>query len=179
MQANNEVKYWNPYVAGVALGILLFVSFFVVSHGLGASGGLNRLVAFTQSIFAQEHVNTTPYLAKMAATGKNPFDSWLVWEIIGVLIGGFASGMINKRVKVETHMGAQLSSPKVRWAMAFAGGTIMGFGARFARGCTSGQGLSGGSVMSVGSWVFLFAVFGGGYLTAYFLRNFWLAKEKN
>jgi hypothetical protein len=58
--------------------------------------------------------------------------------------------------------------------MAFSGGILMGYGSRFARGCTSGQGLSGASVLSVGSWAFLPAVFIGAYGLAYFLRRLWL-----
>jgi hypothetical protein len=50
----------------------------------------------------------------------------------------------------------------------------MGYGARMARGCTSGQALSGGAVLSLGSWLFMFAVFGGAYALAYFVRKLWL-----
>ena len=49
----------------------------------------------------------------------------------------------------------------------------MGYGARFARGCTSGQALSGGAVLSLGSWAFMFSVFIGGYAVAYFVRRLW------
>jgi len=56
---------------------------------------------------------------------------------------------------------------------AFLGGSIMGYGARMARGCTSGQALSGGAVLSVGSWAFMFSVFAGGYALAYFVRRLW------
>jgi hypothetical protein len=56
---------------------------------------------------------------------------------------------------------------------AYPGGIISGFGARMARGCTSGQGLSGGATLSVGSWAFLLAFFGAGYLLAYFVRRLW------
>ena len=57
--------------------------------------------------------------------------------------------------------------------MAFVGGILMGYGARLARGCTSGQALSGGAVLSAGSWVFMLAVFTGGYLLAWFVRRLW------
>ena len=70
--------------------------------------------------------------------------------------------LIRYRVRVE-----------LAWLFAFLGGAIMGYGARFARGCTSGQALSGGAVLSVGSWAFMFAVFGGGYAVAYFVRKLW------
>ena len=29
-RTTDEVKYWNPYVAGVLLGVLLFLSFFII-----------------------------------------------------------------------------------------------------------------------------------------------------
>ena len=45
--------------------------------------------------------------------------------------------------------------------------------ARMARGCTSGQALSGGALMSVGAWAFLLAVFAGGYAAAWFVRRQW------
>ena len=61
----------------------------------------------------------------------------------------------------------------MRLTFAFAGGTLVGFGARLARGCTSGQALSGGAVLSAGSWAFMFAVFGGGYALAYLVRKLW------
>jgi uncharacterized membrane protein YedE/YeeE len=57
--------------------------------------------------------------------------------------------------------------------MAFVGGTLMGYGARMARGCTSGQALSGGATLSTGSWIFMFAVFAGAYMLAYFVRRLW------
>ena len=49
----------------------------------------------------------------------------------------------------------------------------MGAAARVTRGCTSGQALSGGALMSVGAWAFMFSVFAGGYATAWFVRKEW------
>ena len=47
--------------------------------------------------------------------------------------------------------------------MAFLGGVIFLYGARMARGCTSGQALTGGATLSAGSWLVMFAIFGGAY----------------
>ena len=58
-------------------------------------------------------------------------------------------------------------------AYAIAGGVLMGFAARLARGCTSGQALTGGAVMAFGSWIFMLAVFAGGYVTAPLARRQW------
>jgi hypothetical protein len=108
----------------------------------------------------------------MAGGDKNSLDSWVVFVTVGVVLGGFVSGLIHGRLNVETQHGPRITS-KQRWLFAFAGGSLMGFGARFARGCTSGQALSGGAVLSVGSWAFMLAVFAGGYALAYFVRRLW------
>ena len=171
---SNEIKYWNPYVAGVLLGIVLFLSFFVAGHGLGSSGGVNRIAVAVQDLVAPEHVERVPYTAQLAGGDHNPLDHWIVWEVAGILLGGFASGMLRGRVKLQTYRGPQVT-PRARWGYAFVGGLLMGYGARMARGCTSGQALSGGAVLSVGSWAFMFAVFAGGYGVAWFVRRLWQA----
>jgi uncharacterized membrane protein YedE/YeeE len=164
--------YVNPYLGGLILGIVLFLAFFFTGNGLSASGGLNRFVIFCQDAISPDHVNTTPYLLDIAGGSKNPLDSWVVYVVIGALLGGFVSGWRNGRIKLETNKGPNVST-KSRWFYAFLGGSMMGYGARLARGCTSGQALSGGAVLSVGSWLFMFAVFGGGYALAYFVRKLW------
>lgn len=163
----------NAYLAGILLGIVLFLAFFITGNGLGASGGLNRVVVFFEDALVPDHVDNTPYLASMAGGNTNPLDSWVVFITLGTVIGGFLSGWWHGRIKVETNRGPRMSV-RSRWLMAFIGGAIMGYGARLARGCTSGQALSGGAVLSVGSWAFMFAVFAGGYAVAYFVRKFWL-----
>jgi len=171
-QPRQAKPYTNPYLAGLFLGLVLFASFFFTGNGLGASGGLNRILVFFEDLVAPQHVNTTPYLLEMAGGDKPALDSWVVFVTVGVLVGGFFSGWRNGRLKVETNKGPNISNRK-RWLFAFLGGGFMGFGARLARGCTSGQALSGGAVLSVGSWAFMFAVFGGAYALAYFVRKLW------
>ena len=101
-------------------------------------------------------------------------DHWLIPMILGTIFGGFISSLLNRRFKVETGKGPRISK-RNRWILAFIGGAIMGYGARFARGCTSGQALSGGAVLSVGSWAFMIAVFAGAYAMAWFVRKQWTA----
>ncbi len=164
--------YINPYLAGILLGLVLFSAFFITGSGLGASGGLNRLLVFVEDLIAPGHINRVPYLIALAGGDKNPLDSWIVFLTIGTIIGGFLSGLFGRRVKAETIKGPHIST-RTRWLMAFLGGLLMGYGARFARGCTSGQALSGGAVLSVGSWAFMLAVFAGAYALAYFFRWEW------
>ena len=165
-------RFWHPYVAGTLLGMVLFLTFAFTGHGLGASGGLTRLIAAAQGQLAPEHVRLNPELANAAGGPGHPLNHWLVWMIAGVLLGGLTSGAAARRLKPETFTGPRLN-PYWRWGTALLGGLLVGFGARLARGCTSGQALSGGAVLSLGSWAFMFAVFAGGYLVAYLVRRFW------
>ena len=166
-------SYMNPYLAGIGLGITLLLAFVLVGRGLGASGAMMRVTAWITSVFSQGHVNDNPYLAKYAGEGVNPFNNWLVYEVIGVVVGGFFSGLLAGRLKFVTEKGPQITT-RVRWIFAFLGGGLMGFGARLAYGCTSGQALTGGATLALGSWAFMFAVFGGGYMMAYFVRRLWI-----
>jgi len=110
--------YVDPYYAGILLGIVLFLSFFITGNGLGASGGLNRILVFVEDLIAPGHVNRTPYLLEMAGGAKNALDSWVVYVTVGVVLGGLVSGWRNGRLKFETMRGPQITN-RMRWMMAF------------------------------------------------------------
>ena len=81
--------YINPYLAAILLGIVLFTAFFLTGSGLGASGGLNRILVFFEDLIVPGHIDRTPYLLAMAGGSKNPLDSWIVFLTLGTIIGGF------------------------------------------------------------------------------------------
>lgn len=165
-------KFWNPYLAGIALGLVLLTTFLVMGKGLGASGAANRFGVFIAGIVAPQHVASNPNLANTKGEHASVLDDWLVFEVLGVFLGGalgaITAGRFGAKVirNATTTIGARLG-------FAFGGGLLMGLAARAARGCTSGQALSGGAVLSVGSWIFMLSVFGGGYAFAWFVRRQW------
>ena len=147
-------KFWNPYLAGIALGVVLLTTFLIMGKGLGASGAATRIGNF-------------------AATGDvSVLDDWLVFEVLGVLLGGIIGAVTAGRFGAKVIRNAT-TTVTTRLALAFGGGLLMGLAARAARGCTSGQALSGGAVLSVGSWIFMLSVFAGGYAFAWFMRRQW------
>lgn len=165
--------YWHPYFGGALLGLLLFLALFFTGNGLGASGAISRIDTFVVDTIAPQHVDQTPYLLKMAGGDKNPLDDWIIPLFLGSALGGFVSSVRNGRFKFETNKGPRISA-RTRWVMAFVGGMIMVYGARMARGCTSGQALTGGATLAAGSWLLMFAIFGGAYMLAYFVRKLWI-----
>jgi uncharacterized protein len=168
----SESPYWNPYLCGVLLGGVLYLSFLLTGHGLGASGGLARSVTAAMKTVAPETVNSVGFFAGLGGGDKPVLSHWLVWEILGVLMGGLFSGLLAGRVGVDTHRGPNLSVRK-RLLLALLGGLLVGWATQLSRGCTSGQALSGGAILSAGSWAFMFSVFGGAYLVAYPFRRLW------
>lgn len=165
--------YVDPYLAGALLGVLLFASFYVTGGGLGASAALSRIQTGVLDAFAPGHVDRVAYFAELAGGARSAWNHSQVFMLVGTLVGGLASGLVHRRVRVETRKGPRVSTAW-RWALAFTGGAVMAYGARLARGCTSGQALSGGAVLSVGSWAFMLALFASGYAVAWFARRLWI-----
>ncbi len=165
--------YWNPYLVGIGLGIVLTLTFVIMGRGLGASGAMSSVVAVVVDEVAPEHAQNNEFYKNYLGDGsQSPLKDWLVFEILGVLVGGFISGVIAGRNKLVIEKGPRISN-KNRLILAFTGGALMGIGAKMARGCTSGQGLTGGAMLSVGGWAFMLMVFAGAYATAYFVRRQW------
>ncbi|MFT3912687.1 MAG: YeeE/YedE thiosulfate transporter family protein [Anaeromyxobacteraceae bacterium] len=165
-------KYIDPYLGGALLGVVLFLAFYVTGGGLGASAGINHVQVGLLDLVAPGHVDRVAYLAEMGGGSRSSWAYTGVYMLVGTLVGGLVSGLVGRRVKLETRGGPNVST-RTRWLLAFAGGVVMAYGARLARGCTSGQALSGGAVLSVGSWAFMFSIFAGGYAVALLFRRLW------
>jgi hypothetical protein len=164
-------RFWNPYAAGVALGLVLLATYLLTGKGLGASGASFRAGAAVVNSVAPGHVEKVPMLAATTEDGS-PLRNWLVFEVLGVVLGGFLGALTSGRLRGETLKGPTFPA-RARWALALGGGAVMGVGAQLARGCASGQALSGGALMSAGAWVFFLSFFAGGYALAAVVRRQW------
>ena len=122
---------------------------------------------------APAQVAKSKYLQQTKAKGQNPLHSWFVFMALGVVLGGFVAAYTSGRLRREIIRGPRISA-RSRLIFAASGGVLMGIGARLALGCTSGQALAGGALLSVGSWIFMMAVFAGGYGLALAVRRQWL-----
>ncbi len=169
---NNQ--YMNSFIAGILLGLLLLFTIFITGRGLGASGAIKSAVVTAEKSVASSHTEDSRFYQEYDKThGDNPLKSFLVFEVIGVIIGAFISGLMSNRLKFSMEKGNNVTS-KTRIAMAIIGGALFGFGAQLGRGCTSGAALSGMGVFSTGGILTMFAIFGGAYAFAYFFRKLWL-----
>lgn len=164
--------YANPYIAGVALGLVLLAAFVFTGHGIGASGAAAEVVAAGVNAAAPAHSQSNDYLRPWVEGGRNGLTSWIVIEVLGIFAGAWLSARLAGRTARTIEHGPRADNRR-RMIYAVAGGTIMGFASRLARGCTSGQALTGGALLSVGSWIFMLALFAAGYAVAPLLRKEW------
>ena len=169
-----QSKYMNPYLAGFFLGLLLLITIFLTGRGLGASGAeKSGLVAGVNAI-VPSHTQSAPfYVEYLKEHDNSPLMNWLVFEVIGVVIGAFGSGLIANRVSLKLEHSPKIAS-RTRIIAALTGGLLFGLGAQFGRGCTSGAALSGMAVLSTGGIITMMAIFGGAYAFAYFFRKLWI-----
>jgi uncharacterized protein len=167
-----EAKFRNPYLAGVGLGLVLLASFLLVGRGLGASGATYRAGVALLDRVAPEQVRSHSYFGSVFADGGDPLRDPLVFLLFGLILGALVSAVAAGRFGKRIVRGPRIGT-RARILLAVLGGVIMGFAARLSLGCTSGQALSGGALMSAGSWVFMLAVFAGGYALARVVRRQW------
>lgn len=172
-QVQKEDPFWNPYVAGFMLGLVLLASFVVMGFGLGSSSAVARGSYALAHLVAPAASEANGYITQVIGNGESIFLDWMVFETLGVFLGGLVAAYSAGRLKRGIVNKGPRSSVALRFSLAIFGGAIMGFAARLGRGCTSGQALTGGASLGVGSWVFMLMVFAGGYLVAPLVRKQW------
>lgn len=169
-----KTKYLNPYIGGVLLGIVLLAANFVSGRGLGASGAIKSTVVTGITAIAPAASANSPFVKEFSESHEgNPMKTWLVFQMLGVIVGGFLSGTLAGRLKLKVEHSPRITSRK-RIILALAGGILFGFGSQLGRGCTSGSALSGMAVLSMGGFITMMAIFGTAFALAYLFRRNWI-----
>src|SRR5512145_2567000 len=118
--ANEPKPYWNPYVAGVGLGLVLTATYLVVGRGLGASGPALRAAAVGVAALAPGHAAVTPAFTRIVAE-PHAFLNYYVFLAVGTLLGGFVSAWVTGRVRPGITRGPNASIRLRLWAALFGG----------------------------------------------------------
>lgn len=174
-------KPWPWYVAGPIIGLTVPILLLLDNKKLGMSSTLRQICA-------------------ACYPGKLPFlnydwkkDSWNLYLVLGVLVGGFIGGKLlanpnDITISAETisYLKSQgLHDPKgflpeevFNWQtlltikgfiLIVVGGFMVGFGTRYARGCTSGHGILGLSALQWPSLIATASFFAGGIIVHHFV----------
>lgn len=163
---------WNPYLAGVLLGLGLLMTFVLTGHGLGASGFTTSLAASAAHVVAPAATESSSYFGSMFEDGASPLDSWISWQVIGVAIGALIGALSAGRFGWKVDGPTRLSRAR-RLVLALTGGMLAGLGARLALGCTSGLGLSGAATLASAGFLFLIGFFATGAAFGLIMKRYY------
>jgi uncharacterized membrane protein YedE/YeeE len=169
-----KTRYINPYLGGVLLGLVLIAANFISGRGLGASGAAKSAVVATVNTIAPAHAENAQFFKEYNASHpEGPMKAWLVFQMLGVIVGAFLSGAIFNRLKFKVEHSPKITSRR-RIIFAIFGGILFGFGSQLGRGCTSGSALSGMGVLSLGGFISMAFIFGTAFALAWFFRKNWI-----
>ena len=159
---------WSPYAVGIGIGILSWLSFLISRQPIACSTTFARISGMIEKLFRGKKVDAKPYYRKVTLVVD-----WQWMLVTGVVIGSLISALLSGDFQWqwvpslwETAFGGD---PALRVAVALIGGVCIGFGARWADGCTSGHGISGTLQLAVSSWISAICFFIGGILTAHMI----------
>ncbi len=169
-------KYMNSYVAGFLLGLLIIAAYYFAGEGLGSSGGYRDVAIGVINKVSPEYAQANPYTAPHVADGHSPTNTWLVFELLGVIFGAILSAALYGRLKFVVGKAPHITNKK-RLYLALLGGILWGIGTQLGRGCTSGLVLSGMAVNSLSGYIGLIAIFGFGFIFAFIFKSLWIKKN--
>jgi hypothetical protein len=153
------LSIWPWYVVGPLIG--LFVPFLLIVG--------NKLLGVSSSF---------PYICSIVFNAKNtaapifnaPSNRWKFLFVIGIMLGGLAANFF-------LGAGGVSFFPKQYYtlkglAILLAGGFLVGFGARYANGCTAGHSIAGISTFQASGLIATISFFAGGLLCTRYIIPF-------
>lgn len=171
---------WPWYVCGPLIGLMVPLMLFIGNRSFGISNNLRHLCAITQP--RQVEVDFFKYNWKE--------HTWSLVFVIGTALGGFLAGVVFANPEPVALSPAALAmihswgfaspagslippelfEPTVRnLTFLFAAGVLVGFGTRYAGGCTSGHAITGLSTLQLVSVYAVIGIFAGGLLSSWLL----------
>ncbi len=133
MEEGQEIRGWNPYLAGALTGLLLVFSVWFTGKYVGASTTFVRSAGFIETAFNAERVAAMEYFKK-----ELPKIDWQFLFVIGIFFGALIASTTSKSFRIqavpsmwEGRFGPGLGK---RGIAAFCGGLVAMYGARLADG---------------------------------------------
>jgi uncharacterized protein len=173
---------WPWYVAGPLLGLMVPLLLLIGNKLFGISSSLRHMCA----AIAPGRIPFFNYDWRKQG-------GWNLVFFAGIILGGFIGGVLlgnPEPVNISARTSAELAALGVphedglmsialfNWQNLFSlqgvilmvvGGFLVGFGARYAGGCTSGHGLTGTAMLQKMSFIALIGFFIGGLIVTHLL----------
>ena len=169
---------WPWYISGPLIGLTIPLLLIIGNKRLGISSSLKHLCA---ACIPNGKVDFFNYDWKA--------QSWNLFFVIGLLLGGFIVSnvsdlnyqvLINEATQLElsqfgiSNFSGLFPQELFDWTpknilMMTVGGFLVGFGARYANGCTSGHAIMGLSLLKLGSLIAVIGFFIGGLIMTHLI----------
>ena len=175
---------WPWYVAGPIIGLFVPLLLLIGNKGFGISSSFRHLCA---ACFPGK-IDFFKY------NWKN--ESWQLFLALGIIIGGYLGyGILENPplVNIDQNTKAELIELGIKdftgfvpsdifswasfqgfegWVFIVLGGFLVGFGTRYAGGCTSGHSITGMSNLQGASLIATISFFAGGLLVTHLIYPF-------
>ena len=153
------LNVWPWYVAGPLMGLFVPLLLIVGNKLLGISSSFQHICSIV--------LNTK----KFAASGYNASENrWKIFFVIGITLGGLTAKLFLGDGNVS-FLPQQYYSLK-GLILLFVGGFLVGFGTRYANGCTAGHTISGISTLQLSGLIATISFFVGGLIYTHCLFPF-------
>ncbi len=170
---------WPWYVSGPIIGSMVPLMLLIGSKSFGISQNLEHICAMTQP----KQINVSFFQYDWKKFG------WCIFFVIGVAIGGFlAAGVFKQPGAVELSSAAQemiagwgitqgnelypselYDLTPLNLLILAVSGILIGFGTRYASGCTSGHAITGLATLQLKSLKAVIGIFAGGIIASHFI----------
>lgn len=162
--------HWPPHLVGMGIGILVCLALVVSDKAIGCSTAFSKTAGMLERMLRGRHAPIRPYYREVP-----PAFDWEWMLVAGLFLGALAAALLSGDFALTwvPAAWAERFGPGTwtRLAVALPGGVLLGFGARWAGGCTSGHGISGTAQLAASSWIALLAFALGGVATALLLHG--------
>jgi uncharacterized membrane protein YedE/YeeE len=159
---------WSPYAVGIGIGILSWLTWLISKKPIGCSTSFARSAGMIEKLIRGKQVEDKPYYQEV-----KPTVDWQWMLVAGMVVGALVSSLLSGDFGwqwIPTQWAAAFgTNALLRVVVALLGGVLLGFGARWAGGCTSGHGISGTMQLAISSWISAICFFVGGIIMAQLL----------
>ena len=148
---------WSPWISGALIGLMVPALYLIVGRRFGISSSLRHIGAMCAPNAKAEYLRLHNWRDH----------SWCLFFVGGIILGAFvATNLITSNPLPVLPEAASSVDGVVRLGF---GGALVGFGTRYAGGCTSGHTISGISNLNPASMVATASFFAGGLVTTWAL----------
>ncbi len=149
---------WPWYIAGPLLGLSVPLLLLLAGKTLGISSSFRHMCTIAAPKSKFDYIRTNNWRK----------ESWSLVFVGGILLGGLVATRFLSAGPVSLLPDHYYSAGGI--ALLFIGGILVGFGTRYADGCTSGHTIMGLSNLKWPSLVASVSFFAGGLLMAWLIQ---------